>query len=59
MMFVGAIGQGAVPKEYFGIVERFSVFAAVGFTAVLGVYLFCGFQNANPISPRMGMRSGS
>ncbi len=44
MMFVGAIGQGAVPKDYFGIVERFSIFAAVGFTAVLGVYLFCGFQ---------------
>ncbi len=43
MMFVGAIGQKAVPPEYFGIVERFSVFAAVGFTAVLGIYLFRGF----------------
>ena len=40
MMMVGAIGQGAVPTQYFGIVERFSVFAAVGFNAVLGVYLF-------------------
>ncbi len=44
MMLVGAIGQGAVPPEYFGIVERFSVFAAVGFTAVLGCYLFGGFR---------------
>ena len=40
MMMVGAIGQGAVPPQYFGIVERFSVFAAVGFNAVLGIYLF-------------------
>ena len=43
MMMVGAIGQGAVPPQYFGVVERFSVFAAVGFNAVLGVYLFEGF----------------
>nr|AWI66809.1 hypothetical protein [Piromyces sp.] len=43
MMFVGAVGQGIVPTDYFGIVERFSVFAAVGFTAVLGVYLFIKF----------------
>ncbi|OUM63877.1 hypothetical protein PIROE2DRAFT_67363 [Piromyces sp. E2] len=44
MMFVGAAGQGIVPKDYFGVVERFSVFAAVGFTAVLGIYLFIGFK---------------
>ena len=37
---VGAVGQQAVPPAYFGAVERFSVFAAVGFNAVLGVYLF-------------------
>lgn len=43
-MFAGAIGTGAVPKEFFGIPERFSVFAAVGFNAVLGIYLFCGFE---------------
>ncbi len=43
MMLVGAIGQGLVPPQFFGIVERFSVFAAVGFNAVLGVQLFCGF----------------
>ena len=43
MMMVGAIGQKAVPPQYFGIVERFSVFAAAGFTAVCGIYLFRGF----------------
>ena len=42
MMFVGAIGKSAVSPDYFGIVERFSVFAAVGFNAVLGVYLLKG-----------------
>lgn len=45
MMMVGAIGQKAVPPMYFGIVERFSVFAAVGFNAVLGCYLFNGFRS--------------
>ena len=44
MMFIGSAGTAAVPPEYFGIVERFSVFAAVGFNAVLGWYLFEGFQ---------------
>ncbi len=42
MMFAGAIGTGAAPKEYFGIFERFSVFAATAFNAVLGMYLFLG-----------------
>ena len=40
MMFIGSVGTGIVPPEYFGIVERFSVFAAVGFNAVLGWFLF-------------------
>jgi len=40
MMFIGAIGTNVVPQAYFGIVERFSVFAATGFNAVLGFYLF-------------------
>ncbi|SHN57316.1 Protein of unknown function [Butyrivibrio hungatei DSM 14810] len=40
MMLIGAIGKSAVSPDYFGIVERFSVFAAVGFNAVLGAYLF-------------------
>ena len=44
MMLVGAVGQNLVPPDYFGVVERFSVFAAVGFNAVLGLYLFAGFR---------------
>ncbi len=44
MMFASAIGSAAVPKAYFGIAERFSVFAAVGFTAFLGLCLFRGFK---------------
>lgn len=41
MMLVGALGMKLVPTEYFGIVERFSVFAATGFNAALGIHLFC------------------
>lgn len=40
MMMTGAMGMNIVPKAYFGIVERFSVFAAAGFNAVLGIFLF-------------------
>ena len=45
MMMVGAVGQKAVPPQYFGIMERFSVFAAVGFNAICGIYLFRGFAD--------------
>ena len=41
MMLVGAMGIKIVPAEYFGVVERFSVFAATGFNAALGIHLFC------------------
>ena len=40
MMLVGALGMKLVPSRYFGIVERFSVFAATGFNAALGIHLF-------------------
>ena len=40
MMLVGAMGMNIVPKEFFVVVERFSVFAAVGYNAVLGIELF-------------------
>jgi len=43
-MFAGAIGTNIVPKEFFGIPERFSVFSAAGFNAVLGINLFHGFR---------------
>ena len=40
MMLVGAMGMKIVPASYFGVVERFSVFAATGFNAALGIHLF-------------------
>ena len=42
-MFAGPIGMGIAPPSLFGLFERFSVFSAVCFTAVLGVYLMLGF----------------
>ena len=43
LMFVGAIGTGAAPAEYFGIFQRFSNLISVnGFLATLGIYLFMG-----------------
>lgn len=41
MMLVGALGTQLVPAAYFGVVERFSVFAATGFNAALGIHAFC------------------
>ena len=40
VMFVGAVGSGAAPKEYFGIFERFSTYSAVMFTCILGLFTF-------------------
>ena len=40
MMLIGALGINLVPSEYFGIAERFSVFAATGFNAALGLHLY-------------------
>ena len=48
MMLVGAVGMKLVPPQYFGVVERFSVFAATGFNAALGIHLFRG-KNAGEI----------
>lgn len=47
MMLFGAVGTGVFPPEYFGIPERFSVFAATGFTAALGIHLFAGYFDAD------------
>ena len=41
-MMIGAIGTSAMPKEVFGLFERFSVFSAAVFKAVIGWYLFKG-----------------
>lgn len=46
MMLVGAIGMKLVPAQAFGVVERFSVFAATGFNVALGIHLFCGKEEA-------------
>ena len=44
LMMLGGIGTGIVPKEMFGVFERFSNFSATGFNALLGIYLFRGFS---------------
>ena len=53
MMLVGAIGMKLVPAQAFGVVERFSVFAATGFNAALGIHLFCGKEEAVSASSPM------
>ena len=40
LMFIGAVGSANVPKEIFGIFERFSTYSAVVFTGILGIYGF-------------------
>ncbi len=45
LMFIGAVGSANVPKEIFGIFERFSTYSAVVFTAILGLYGFKVFKN--------------
>lgn len=55
LMMAGAIGVNAVPPRYFGIPERFCVFAAAGFQAALGVYLFrAGNKNKAEIDAGSG-----
>ena len=39
-MFAGVVGSQNVPKEYFGIAERFSTYSATVFTGILAVYGF-------------------
>lgn len=53
MMLVGALGMKLVPAQYFGVVERFSVFAATGFDAALGIHLFCRKGDDPVPSPRV------
>ena len=40
LMFIGAVGSQIVPKEIFGIIERFSTYSAVIFNGVLGIFGF-------------------
>ena len=58
MMLVGAVGMKLVPAAYFGVVERFSVFAATGFNAALGIHLFLerpipAVQTGDPDAPEV------
>lgn len=45
LMFIGAVGSANVPKEFFGVVERFSTYSAVVFTGILGAYGFKVFKD--------------
>ena len=45
LMFIGAVGSGIVPKDYFGVIERFSTYSAVIFTGILGIYGFKKYIN--------------
>ena len=44
LMILGAVGVNLLPRAYFGLAERFSTLAAVGFKAVLGIYLYNDFS---------------
>ena len=37
LMFAGAVGSGIVPREYFGIPERFSTYSAGCFTSAIAI----------------------
>jgi hypothetical protein len=39
-MFFGSMGMNVISKNYFGLLERFSVYSVVVYTAVLGVFGF-------------------
>jgi len=48
LMFIGAIGTGVAPSEYFGVFQRLSnLISANGFLATLGIYLFVGKLDGN------------
>lgn len=40
LMFVGAVGSQNVPKEIFGVFERFSTYSVVIFNGILGIFGF-------------------
>lgn len=49
LMIAGAVGTAVVPRAYFGIPERFSVFAGTGFTAVLGIFECRGWEKREAV----------
>ena len=44
LMFIGSVGSQNVPKEVFGVFERFSTYSAVVFTGILSIYGFKTFK---------------
>lgn len=46
LMFIGSILTGIVPKDYFGIVERISVYSVVIYSGVLSIFTFL-FKTTN------------
>ena len=46
LMFAGAAGSGIVPREYFGIVERFSTYSAGCFTSAIAIVAFAKLKEA-------------
>lgn len=49
LMIAGAVGTAILPRAYFGIPERFSVFACAGFTAVLGIAQSRGWKRQEDV----------
>lgn len=49
LMIAGAVGTAVVPRAYFGIPERFSMFACAGFTAVLGIFESRGWEKREAV----------
>jgi len=45
LMFIGAVGSANVPKDIFGVIERFSTYSAVIFTGILGIFGFRKIDN--------------
>lgn len=45
LMFIGAVGSANVPKDIFGVIERFSTYSAVIFTGILGIFGFKKIEN--------------
>ena len=43
-MLFGAVGSKTLPKEIFGIVERFSTYGIIVFTGILGIYAYRFFN---------------
>ena len=50
-MLFGAVGTANLPKEIFGIVERFSTYGVVVFTGILGIFAYSFFNL--PVDPHV------